>query len=105
MSLTSLDDRTQIWRQAWADSSGNFWTFQGGLERDRMVLTTDRPDHQGVLKRMVFFDIESDRLEWLWERSDDGGRTWRPLWTIHYERQGPGDETPGRRGASPRFTP
>ncbi len=28
-----------------------------------------------------------DSLDWSWERSDDGGKSWKVLWRIHYERK------------------
>jgi hypothetical protein len=38
-------------------------------------------------QRMVWYDIEADRFLWNWERSDDGGQTWRVLWKIDYTRR------------------
>jgi hypothetical protein len=36
---------------------------------------------------MVWYDIQENKLEWNWERSDDNGQTWRVLWQIHYTRK------------------
>jgi hypothetical protein len=36
---------------------------------------------------MVWFDIHPDQFQWNWERSDDGGTTWRTLWHIDYKRK------------------
>jgi hypothetical protein len=69
-------------------SAGNFWSFVGGPERDRVVLTTVSADRdEDGLKRMVFSGITPDNLEWNWERLDDGGHTWRSLRTIRYARK------------------
>lgn len=38
-------------------------------------------------QRMVWYDIEHHQFNWNWERSDDGGQTWRTLWQIHYTRR------------------
>ena len=43
---------------------------------------------QPILQRMLFYNIRADSLDWNWERSDDGGQTWKTLWKIHYERAG-----------------
>jgi hypothetical protein len=37
---------------------------------------------------MVWHNIGKDSLDWNWERSDDGGRTWKALWKTHYARRG-----------------
>jgi hypothetical protein len=88
MSLTAFDRRRRRWLQGWADSAGNFWSFVGGPEGNRVVLTTvPAASHEDDLKRMVFSDITRDSLEWNWERSDDGGQTWQSLWQIKYARK------------------
>ncbi len=35
---------------------------------------------------MVYQDIRPDSLKWLWQRSDDGGKTWATNWEIEYKR-------------------
>jgi len=36
---------------------------------------------------MVCYNITADEFDWNWERSDDGGNTWRVLWKIKYKRK------------------
>jgi hypothetical protein len=70
------------------DDSGNYWAFTGGFADGRMTLVTDDiVDGKPVKLRMVWHNIAADTLDWNWERSDDGGETWRVLWAIHYRRQ------------------
>ena len=38
-------------------------------------------------QRMVWYDIEEQQFQWNWERSDDGGQTWRTLWHIDYTKK------------------
>ena len=45
------------------------------------------PDGKPVKMRMVFKNIRSDSLDWSWERSTDGGKTWTVQWPIHYTRR------------------
>jgi hypothetical protein len=53
-----------------------------------MVLARDAIVRGEACKqRMVWYNIESDRFDWNWERSDDGGNTWRVLWQIKYKRK------------------
>ena len=35
---------------------------------------------------MIWQDVKRDSLKWLWQRSDDGGRTWTTQWEIDYRR-------------------
>jgi hypothetical protein len=74
------------WEQTWVDNAGNYWALTGGMQDGRMVLGCDEVGTAAKL-RMVFFDIEPDRFEWVWERSEDEGRTWTTTWQIHYRRK------------------
>jgi hypothetical protein len=44
-------------------------------------------DGQAFQQRMVWHNIAQKEFDWNWERSDDGGRTWKVLWAIHYVRR------------------
>jgi hypothetical protein len=51
------------------------------LQRDAIV------QGQPCKQRMVWYNITRDRFDWNWERSNDGGVTWRVLWQIQYTRK------------------
>jgi hypothetical protein len=62
--------------------------FTGKFEDGKMILSRDAIVRGEACKqRMVWYDIQEDKFEWNWERSDDGGSTWRVLWQIHYTRK------------------
>ena len=87
-SVSTFDRRQALWKQTWVDNQGGYLDFVGGWQGDRMVLTRVAVvDSAGVIQRMVWYDIEPDRLEWNWERSKDDGKTWEVLWQIHYLRR------------------
>jgi hypothetical protein len=88
-SVSTFDRATSQWKQTWVDNSGSYLDFTGGMADGRMVLSR-RVEREGkaFLQRMVFQDIERERLKWLWQRSDDGGRTWSTQWEIDYRRAG-----------------
>lgn len=44
-------------------------------------------DGKEVHQRMIWFNIEEDSLEWNWEKSTDGGKTWQLNWHISYTRK------------------
>jgi len=87
MSVSTYDPLARRWHQTWADNTGGYYDLTGGMEGDRMILTTtDRSSEQQALLRMTFADIQPDQFDWTWERSQDQGETWHPLWKIHYTR-------------------
>jgi hypothetical protein len=89
-SVSTYNARRGRWQQTWVDNQGGYLDFVGGMEGDRMILQRQAErDGQAFIQRMVWYDIEEDRLEWSWERSDDGGETWSVLWRIAYERRQP----------------
>lgn len=89
LSVSTYDAKTDQWKQTWVDNSGSYLDFTGGLNPDgSMELWRGATDKAGepILQRMLFYNIRADSLDWNWERSDDGGKTWKTLWKIHYER-------------------
>jgi hypothetical protein len=73
------------WRQTWVDDSGGYLAFSGGMQGADMVLVGE-PHPNGRVMRMVFTNITRDRLDWRWEASTDGQRTWTAMMTIAYAR-------------------
>lgn len=87
MSVSAFDRTANRWKQTWVDNTGAYLDFTGGFAEGRMIL--EREAEQGGRKfrqRMVFRDIAADSLKWLWQRSDDGGRSWETKWEIDYKR-------------------
>lgn len=87
MSFSSYDPERRLWCQTWVDNQGSYLDFTGRFEDGKMTLVRDAIVRGEPCKqRMVWYGIQEDRFEWNWERSDDGGNTWRVLWQIHYSR-------------------
>ena len=86
-SVSTFDRASKRWRQAWVDNTGAFLDFTGGLEEGRMVFAREA-EREGTKfrQRMVFEDVRADSLKWLWQRSDDGGVSWKTQWEIDYRR-------------------
>ena len=86
-SLTTYDPAAGTWKQTWVDNQGSHYEFAGAFRAGEMELRTEtevlgRP----ALLRMRWFNIREDALDWAWERSDDGGTRWTPLWEVAYSR-------------------
>jgi hypothetical protein len=104
MSVSTFNKRTGKWQQTWVDSAGGYLDFIGEFQDGQMVLVREAvvSPTRKFLQRMVWKNIQRDSLDWSWERSDDGGETWKVLWPIHYmrERSAPA-ATPGREKPRP----
>jgi len=88
MSVSSYDPERNLWCQTWVDNTGTYLDFTGKFVDGRMILSRDAiVNGQACKQRMVWYNIEADRFDWNWERSDDGGATWRVLWQIKYKRK------------------
>ena len=84
-----FDPRVGKWKQTWVDNEGSYLDFIGEFKDGAMILAreTTAPDGSKVLQRMVWKNVSPKDLDWSWERSSDGGKTWQVLWPIHYRRK------------------
>ncbi|HLO28042.1 MAG TPA: hypothetical protein VK249_02835 [Anaerolineales bacterium] len=88
MSVSAYDPERSLWCQTWVDNNGTYLDFTGNFEDGQMILARDAIVRgEACRQRMVWYDIQDEQFEWNWERSDDGGQTWRVLWQIHYVRR------------------
>jgi hypothetical protein len=88
MSVSSYDPERKLWCQTWVDNSGTYLDFTGKFEDGKMTLVRDAIVRgEACRQRMVWYNIEAGQFDWNWERSDDGGQTWRTLWQIKYTRK------------------
>jgi hypothetical protein len=75
------------WRQTWVDNQNGYFTLSGGVEDDGFVLTATSPHRDGMLRRMVFEDIEQDSFVWRWQRRSGPDAPWSDAWVIRYRRR------------------
>jgi len=89
MSVSIFDTHAGKWKQTWVDNEGGYLDFIGEFKDGQMILWRDavRPDGAKVVQRMVFKNISRNELDWSWEASKDGGKTWEVQWPIHYKRR------------------
>ena len=89
MSVSTYLTASGDWKQTWVDNQGGYLDFSGGFADGKMILERDAViEGRPVKQRMVWYNIQPDALEWDWQRSDDGGQTWKTLWHIDYKRSG-----------------
>lgn len=88
-SYSMYDKLSGSWKQTWVDNQGSYLDFSGGVEDGRMILSRSFTNRAGktIMQRMVFFNIARNSLEWNWENSADGGKSWNLAWHIKYTRR------------------
>jgi len=89
MSLSKWEPTIGKWRQVWIDNQGPMLSFKGEFKDGRMELYTDPRVDGGktIVMRQVFRDITRETMFWSWERSEDGGKTFKPVWKLDYRRR------------------
>jgi len=88
MSLSTFDRPSGKWKQTWVDNSGSYLDFMGDVHDDGAIFMREAKDKDGnpIKQRMVYKNFTKDEFDWSWEKSDDGGATWKVMWPIHYTR-------------------
>lgn len=86
-SVSTFDRATKKWKQTWVDNNASYLDFVGDRDAGDMVFARE-VERQGkkIRMRMAFRDVQPDSLKWLWQRSDDEGKTWSTQWEIGYKR-------------------
>ena len=77
-SVSTFDRAAKRWKQTWVDNTGGYLDFVGGEDAGDATFEREfEKDGKKVRQRMVFRDVKADSLKWLWQRSDDGGKSWK----------------------------
>lgn len=89
MSVSLFNARSGKWQQTWVDNEGAYLDFVGEFKDGQMTLAREatKPDGSKVIQRMVYKNIMPMQFDWNWESSSDGGKTWKLIWPIHYEKK------------------
>jgi hypothetical protein len=88
-SVSLFDAKSGRWKQTWVDNQGGYLDFSGEFKDGQMILarTFTDPKGQEVHQRMVWKNITPQAFDWSWERSEDGGKTWKVVWPLRYQRK------------------
>ena len=88
-SVSTFDARSLHWKQTWVDNEGSYLDFAGDFNNGQMILQREFSQKDGtrIMQRMVWKNITANEMEWSWEASRDGGKTWQVNWPIHYKRK------------------
>jgi Protein of unknown function (DUF1579) len=88
-SVSIFDTNAGRWKQTWVDNEGGYLDFVGEFKDGQMILQREAIGTDGTksVQRMVWKNITANELDWSWEASRDGGKTWQVNWPIHYKRK------------------
>ena len=87
-SVSLFDLKSGMWKQTWVDNEGGYLDFVGEFKDGQMILKREAlRGNVKTLQRMVFKNISANEMDWSWEASSDGGKTWQVNWPIHYKRR------------------
>lgn len=90
-SLNSWDRHARRWRQHWVDSGGGLLRLEGALEGHRMVLAGQGPHPRQpdttVHDRITWTPSDDGSVRQHWERSEDGGRSWKTVFDGRYVKR------------------
>lgn len=88
MSHSTWHKPSKLWRQAWVDNQGGYFSLYGGPNDDRtFALVMERPGNVGPHRRMIWEDISKDSLVWRWQGKPDIEGPWVDQWVINYARK------------------
>lgn len=90
-SVTCLHPKTGNFVQSWVDNNGWQKTFIGKWHDDKEAMILYGPEEttkegEPFQTRLVWKNIQDGTMDWSYERTNDGGETWKSLWDIHYVR-------------------
>ena len=88
-SISVYSPINKKWHQAWADSDGTYYNFEGDIVNGEPVFKTKMFERNGgkIIRRMVFKDIQQNSFIWIWEGTKNNGISWNELWRINYTRK------------------
>lgn len=86
-SFNLYDVKDGKWHQTWVDASGSMVHYVGGLEGDKMVLTSDTVTNgKKSIGKMTFSKLPDGNVRQHGETSVDDGKTWTTTFDFKYVR-------------------
>jgi tetratricopeptide (TPR) repeat protein len=94
-SINFYDPQAGKWFQYWIGADGNPQRY-AGVYKDGAIRYEGEPSAQNgrkVIKRLTFFNVDSNTVRQLAEQSDDGGKTWTVGYDYKYVRRNQANST------------
>lgn len=88
VSLNYFDRRDNKWHQDWVGGGGGVLHLSGGFDGKAMVLSGERDTTQGrMTDRITWTPLPDGRVSQQWDRTGDGGKTWKTVFLGYYSRR------------------
>jgi hypothetical protein len=89
ISWTTYNPDTKKWEQTMVDNQGHHSLFTGEFKDKRMTLVRNFKNKKGEdrMQRTAFYNISAISLDWTFDASSDGGKTWNVFYNVHYVRK------------------
>ena len=89
IAFTSVRRRLGIWERTLVDNRGGNAFLTGSTTGGQLILEGTAPSKHGSALdvRVTFTRKSADRFEQRWERTPDGGTTWKRLLVVTYRRR------------------
>ena len=86
-SFNLYDVKDGKWHQTWVDAAGSMVHYVGGLEGDKMVLTSESVTNgKKSIGKMTFSKLRDGNVRQNGETSSDEGKTWTTTFDFKYVR-------------------
>lgn len=85
-SFTSYDASRHVWHQTWVSNQGELVVMEGTQQGDRIVLSGNVTDAQGVQLQRVSWEAWQGGVRETCAGSRDGGKTWTTLFDIQFRK-------------------
>lgn len=86
-SWSVFNPRTKVWNQTWVDNAGGYIAMHSLKVKGNVAIQTlPNKAQPNTFNRMVFTNVKHDSFTWIWEATQDGGKTWKLSWRLEYKR-------------------
>lgn len=87
-SFTIYDAVRKVWHQSWVTNRGELLVLEGTRSGNRITFEGDNVTAKGKQRTRVFWEPQGNDVRETATVSDDGGKTWKPLFDIIFRKHG-----------------
>jgi hypothetical protein len=85
-SFTIFDSARNVWHQSWVTNGGVLWLLDGTRTGSRITLEGDNVTATGRQRIRVFWEPQGADVRETATVSEDGGKTFKPLFDVVFRR-------------------
>ena len=85
-SFSIYDASRKVWHQSWVTNRGELLVLEGTRKGNRIVFEGDSITAKGKQRTQVFWEPQGADVRETATVSDDGGKSWKPLFDIVFRK-------------------